>query len=198
MSPRPATAGARDRRTWPAWRESVALLALAAALAAAAWLARSPRLPLRADEVVYAQELGYPLIDPAEAVALYRDNLALIVDTRAGDEGAGAGDPGRPGDSAAAGGAAAAAGAPLRPGRERVPGALVIREATFDDDLLALHDFLTPEDRLVLHGDGNLQVLAAVAARLARRGYTNLVLMRGDLDAWRAAGGPLREADGDE
>jgi rhodanese-related sulfurtransferase len=178
MSPRTATAGARSRRAWPAWRESAALLACATALAAAVWLVRQPRLPLRADEAVYAQELGYPLIDPAAAVALYRDNLALIVDTRAA------------GGDVAAGGAAAAGGA-------RVPGALVIREATFDDDLLALHDFLTPEDKLVLHGDGNLQVLAAVAARLARRGYTNLVLMRGDLAAWRAAGGPLREADGD-
>lgn len=173
MSARTATAGASSRRAWPAWRESAALLACATALAAAVWLVREPRLPLRADEAVYAQELGYPLIDPAEAVARYRANLALIVDTRA-------------------------AGPDAAAGQARVPGALVIREATFDDDLLALHDFLTPEDQLVLHGDGNLQVLAAVAARLARRGYTDLVLMRGDLAAWRAAGGPLREANGDE
>ncbi|MDP2093102.1 MAG: TSUP family transporter, partial [Hydrogenophaga sp.] len=63
-----------------------------------------------------------------------------------------------------------------------------VRPDAFDDDLLALLDIITPEDRLVLYGDGNLAVANNVAARLGQRGYANVELLRGGLAAWREPG----------
>ncbi len=146
-----------------ALRESALLLAAALLCAAAAWAARSPRLPLRADARRYALDLEFPVLDAARALEAYRANAALFVDVRADGEH----------------------------GPEHIPGAFTLRAATFDDDLLAIHDFLTPGDPLVLYGDGNLLVSGAIAARLKSRGFSEVRLMAGDLDAWRRAGGPV-------
>jgi rhodanese-related sulfurtransferase len=72
-----------------------------------------------------------------------------------------------------------------------IPGAFFIRQDSFDNDLLAASDFIYPEDPLILYGEGNLQLVAAVAARLQERGYENLSIMAGGLAAWRKAGGSL-------
>ena len=143
--------------------EAALVLAVAAALAAASWLVRTPRLSLAADVEAYALDLGFPVVDAAGALALYDANSHLFIDTR-------------PVDPATA---------------ARIPGSLPIRLVSFDDDLIAVLDFMAPEDPLLLYGDGNLQILAAVAERLTGRGFTVLPLMRGSLPAWRAAGGPV-------
>jgi 3-mercaptopyruvate sulfurtransferase SseA len=148
------------------------LLAAAIACAGVAWAARTPRLPLRADPAIYAIDLQFPVLPPERALALYQANGALFVDARPAD---------RP-----AGGALAA---------QHVPGALTIRAATFDDDLLAVHDFIAPSDALVLYGDGNLLELSAIASRLKARGFEDVRLMAGDLAAWKRAGGPVSGGD---
>jgi len=157
-----------------ALREAGLLVALALACAAVAWAARSPRLPLRADARLYALDLKFPVLSPERALALYRANAALFVDTR----------PAAPAQPAGG----------RRP--PHVPGALTLRAATFDDDLLAVHDFISPSDPLVLYGDGNLLELSAIGSRLQARGYGGVRLMSGDLGAWRHAGGPVAEGGG--
>jgi rhodanese-related sulfurtransferase len=72
-----------------------------------------------------------------------------------------------------------------------IPGAFRVREATFDDDLLANFDFLTPSDPLVVFGDGSLAAASNVAGRLKDRGYADVVILAGGLEAWRRQGGPL-------
>jgi rhodanese-related sulfurtransferase len=72
-----------------------------------------------------------------------------------------------------------------------IPGAFRVREATFDDDLLANFDFLTPNDPLVVFGDGSLAAASNVAGRLKERGYADVVILAGGLEAWRRQGGPL-------
>jgi len=142
--------------------EAGLVLAIALVAALASWLARTPRLPLAAERAVYEFELKQPLIAAAAALAHYEAGSHLFVDTRAG----------------------LAAGAP------RIPGALILRPEQFDDDLAAIIDFIAPEDPIVLYGD-RLQAAAAVAGRLAERGYLELSLLDGGLGAWEAAGGPL-------
>ena len=79
-----------------------------------------------------------------------------------------------------------------RPGAATtIPGAFGVREETFDDDLLANFDFLTPGDPLVVFGDGSLAAASNVAGRLRDRGYTDIVILAGGLEAWRRQGGPL-------
>ncbi len=149
-----------------ACREAGALLSLAVVLATTAWVARTPRLPLRADGAVYRLDLQFPAITVAGALKLYREGDHLFVDTRDVDADATA----------------------------RVPGAFSVRQDSFADDLRAVRDFLGPADCIVLYGD-NLLAASAVASRLKERGYTDLTLMRGDLAAWRSAGGPVAHAE---
>ena len=149
--------------------EAGLVLAIALVAALASWLLRTPRLPLAAERAVYEFELKQPLIPAAAALAHYKAGSHLFVDTRTG----------------------LAAGAP------RIPGALSVRPEQFADDLAAIIDFMAPEDPIVLYGD-RLQATAAVAGRLAERGYRELSLLDGGLAAWTAAGGPLsrsREED---
>jgi len=145
----------------PLWREAPLLLGLTLVLAAGAWLARSPRLPLVADTSVYEMDLAAPVMTPAEAVTAFRANTHIFIDTRAADDG------------------------------RRIPGAMTLRPEHFDEDFRAIFDFLLPEDPLVLYGDGNLLLVGNVAQKLEARGFKDLSLLRGDLDAWAAAGGEL-------
>lgn len=146
-------------------REAGLLLLITLILTVLSWGLRPPRLPLRADVALYKLDLDFSVVTPAEAVALYDANSRIFVDTRS------------------------------RNGRtRRIPGALDIRQASFEEDLLAVFDFLTPDDPLLLFGDGNLILMSAVASRLQEKGYTDLVFMSGGLDDWAAAGGETAEA----
>ncbi len=142
-------------------REAALLLLAAAILTAGGWALRPERLPLSADPAYYELELAAPLVAAAEAMALYDAGDHLFVDTR----------PGAPATT--------------------VPGAFLVREDTFDDDLLRSFDFLSPTDPLVIFGDGDLAAASNVAGRLADRGWTDLRIMSGGLAAWAAAGGPV-------
>ena len=150
----------------PLWREAPLLLGLAVVLAAGSWFARTPRLPLIADMSLYEMDLAAPVLEPAEALAAFRDNTHIFVDTRAVDDG------------------------------RRIPGAMVLRPDSFDEDFREIYDFLVPEDALILYGDGNLMLTSNVAQQLEARGFTELSLLRGDLDAWAAAGGDLSTEGG--
>ncbi|MHB8077945.1 MAG: rhodanese-like domain-containing protein [Candidatus Krumholzibacteriia bacterium] len=144
-------------------REAQLLLGLAVLLTAAAWAVRTPRLPLRADARTYRLDLDFPVLAPAAALALYRAGEHLFIDLREGDPAV----------------------------TPHIPGAFFVRDRTFADDLLAAHDFLGPQEKVVLCGDGNLLAAAAMAARLRDRGYGDISLLEGDLAAWRRAGGPV-------
>lgn len=144
-------------------RQAVFLLLLGVALAAVRWAAWPPRLPLAADPAVYELELSAPLVEVDQARRYFDEGLHLFIDTR--EHGPGSADA--------------------------VPGAFTLRPDAFDDDLLALLDIITPEDRLVLYGDGNLAVANNVASRLGQRGYGNVELLKGGLAAWRDGGGPV-------
>ena len=148
-------------------REAALLLALALLCAGLSWALRTPRLPLRADLAAYELDLGFPLISAADAVALFRENACVPVDSRAGDQA------------------------------RRIPGSFVLRSETFDDDLREVFDFLSPADPLLVYGDGNLLVAAAVAGRLKERGFTDVRLLQGSLDAWEQAGGEVGTGDGE-
>jgi rhodanese-related sulfurtransferase len=146
-------------------RETAAILLFTLVLAALSWALRPPRLPLRADAGAYELELDASLVDAAGAVALLAANEYVLVDYRAGDAPA--------------------------PG---LPGAFRIRADRFDEDKLELFDFFAPElPPLLLVGDGNLVVAANLAERLTALGFADVTIMRGDVAAWRAAGGEVSE-----
>lgn len=147
------------------WRQAALLLALSVVATAVTWLLRSDRLPLRADPAFYELELAAPLVEAAEALRLFQAGDHLFIDTR-----------------------------PVVPGTEpTIPAAMPIRQESFDDDLLEVFDFLRPEDPLILFGDGNLNEVSNVAARLHDRGYQDLAILRGGLGAWRQAGGEITQ-----
>jgi len=137
---------------------------VAVAVTATVWLLRPDRLPLRADAGLYELDLDAPTVSVADALALYEAGDHLFVDTRPGS------------------------------GLATVPGAIPVREDSFDDDLLEAFDFLTPDAPLVLFGDGSLLRVSSVAARLKERGFEDILILTGGLAAWRAAGGEMREA----
>lgn len=146
-----------------ALREAWLLIGAALVVTGLSWLVRPDGLPLHADPAVYRMELEAPLIDVDQARAIYDEGLDLFVDTRPG----------------------------TRDERPTIPGAVPIRQESFDDDLLELFDFLVPEDHMVLFGNGDLLRVSGIAGRLKERGYGNIVIMRGGIEAWRKAGGPL-------
>ncbi|HOX25549.1 MAG TPA: rhodanese-like domain-containing protein [Candidatus Krumholzibacteria bacterium] len=148
-----------------AWRQAAWLAALAIGLAVALWIVRPDRLPLRADAETYALDLPVPQVAVAAAREFYDAGDHIFVDTRAGDPA----------------------------GRPAIPGAFVIRANSFGDDLAGVMDFIYPEDSLVLYGERSPLPVAAVAARFLERGYENVVILQGGLDAWRRGGGPLDE-----
>ncbi len=163
MDPRPGTRNTTGASLRKSLLEAGVLLAFALAATAISWALRSDRLPLRADPTFYRLELDAPLIDPAAAIELYRQGQYLFIDTRPVPE-----------DSLAS-----------------IPGALPVREQSFDDDLLAVFDFMHPEDPLILFGDGNLLTVSNISARLKARGYTHIQILRGGLRAWVQAQGPV-------
>jgi rhodanese-related sulfurtransferase len=145
------------------WREAAILLAVALLVAVASWALRDPRLPLRADPLRYEEELTVPLVKIAEAFELYEEGLHIFVDTR-----------------------------PLElEAVPHIPGALSIRSATFADDLRKVADFIYPEDPLILYGEGDVSAVAAVANRFEERGYENIQILAGGIEAWRRAGKPI-------
>lgn len=154
----------RRPRLWPvSLREAGLVLLAAVVLAAGNWLAGGERLALRADPTVYELELAVPLLEIPAALELFQQGAHLFIDTRAGDPET----------------------------RDTIAGAFVIREASFDDDLLALFDDLYPEDPVILFGNGDLVGTNNVASRLLGRGFTDVQILRGGLQGWEAAGGQL-------
>jgi rhodanese-related sulfurtransferase len=148
-------------------REAGVILLLTLICTLAAWLMRSPRLPLIAEREAYEFEIAQPLVDAATALAYYEAGSHLFVDTRQ----------------------------LAKFDQARVPGAMSVRPESFEDDLSGLIDFIYPEDPILLYGD-RLQGTAAVAGRFAERGYEDLTLLAGDFAAWREAGGPVDEPVG--
>ena len=144
-------------------RQAVLLLLLVIALTGGIWLLRSERLPLRAELAFYELDLSVPMVTAPAAVALYEEGAHLFVDTRRVEI-----------DNVT-----------------HIPGAFSVRQESFDEDLYASMDFLLPEDPVILYGDGNLQAIDAIAARLLDRGFIDLAIMNGGLASWRQAGGPL-------
>ncbi len=149
-------------------REALFLLGVSLALAVGLWLARPDRLPLQADSQAYALDLSAPLISVDEALVAYQDGSRFFVDTRAGDPS----------------------------GRASIPGSFLIREQHLLEDLEAMGDFLFPEDPLILYGAGHPLPVDAVAARLQTRGFENVVILQGGLEAWRRAGGEIAGQEG--
>ena len=136
-----------------AWREALLLLGVSLVLAAASWIVRTPRLPMKADIELYRLDLNAPVITAAEAVPLFEAGVHVFVDTRA-----------------------------EAPFLATIPGCFIIRQDTFDDDLL---------ERFVRGICGCKGDWIMVLERLKERGYTDLQVMRGDPSAFRAAGGDL-------
>jgi rhodanese-related sulfurtransferase len=156
-------------RRGAASREALFLLGLALLLAVASWVTRTQRLPLRVEARTYRLDLGFPVLSPVAALALYQAGEHLFIDLRDVDPA-------------------------LTP---HIPGSFAVREASFADDLLATHEFLGPQEKVILCGDGNLPAAAAMAARLRERGYSDISLLEGDLSAWRQAGGSVSGGKGD-
>lgn len=154
---------------WPATlREAGLVLAFALVVTAITWLVRSDGLPLVADPVTYELELAAPLTGIEEALALYDEGDYFFVDTRS-----------RTGEDF-----------------QTIPGAFLIQEGSFDDDLLEYFDIMTPEDHFILFGDGNLSQVSNIATRMKDRGYPNLFILKGGLAAWRTAGGEISHRTG--
>jgi len=152
-----------------ATREATVLLLVAIAATTVLWVVRSDVPPLRADRAVYELELPAPVVTVATARDLYAEGRHLFVDTRP--------------DAAER--------------QNGIPGAFLIGGDDFADDLAANMDFIYPEDPLILYDDGTMQTAAATAARFLERGYEDLQILQGGLEAWRRAGGPV-EGDRDE
>lgn len=146
-------------------RESLVLLGAALLLTVVSWLARPNRLPLTAASSYYDLELPAPVVDLDRAMRIYEEGSHLFIDIR----------PFELGD------------------RPYIPGAFAIRQHSFDDDLLDAGEFIYPEDPMILYGNGNLQEVAAVASRFIERGYENILIMTGGIDAWQRAGGPVTQ-----
>jgi rhodanese-related sulfurtransferase len=165
-TPNPATAQSFQ---WSVPLREAGLLLLAAAIATAvSWVLRSDGLPFTADPTGYELELAAPLTGITEALALYEEGDYFFVDTR----------PQVDGDF------------------QTIPGAFFIRAESFDDDILANFDFMTPEDHFILFGDGDLLPVSTIASRMKDRGYENLFILKGGLAAWRKAGGEISQRTG--
>ena len=144
-------------------KEIGVLLIFALAGTAASWALRTDPLPLNADSAFYQLELDAPLIEPAAAITLYDEGEYLFIETRAAQK-----------ESVAT-----------------IPGAIPVRSASFDDDLLDVFDFMQPGDPLILFGDGNMVPTSNIASRLKGRGYDNIKILRGGINAWIKAHGPI-------
>ena len=144
-------------------RELGILLLISLAVSILAWAINPDRLPLKADIASYELGVNFDLVNAVDAVQMLNDNAVVLVDIRSGEP------------------------------EIRLPGAFPVRQESFDDDFRDLFDFILPEDKLLLVGNGDLMSLSAIAERISERGYKNLVLMRGDISAWERAGGEVRK-----
>jgi rhodanese-related sulfurtransferase len=169
MSPRISTPARPADFRWSATvREAGLVLMAALVVTAISWFVRSDGLPLLADPLTYELELAAPLTGIEEALDLYDEGDFFFVDTRS-----------RTGEDF-----------------QTIPGAFLIQENSFDDDLLEYFDFMTPEDHFILFGDGNLSQVSNIATRMKDRGYPNLFILKGGLSAWRQAGGEISHRTG--
>lgn len=166
---RPTTTPPGSTRTMAArtLAEARDLVLVTLALAIVLWLVRPDRLPPAADPQIYALDLPVPLVSIPQALDLYEEGFHHFIDTRRG---------------------------PAR-GRPTIPGAFVIREAEFAEDLEAAMAFVYPEDHLVLFGESSPLAVAPVAVRFLDRGYRHVRILQGGLPAWRQAGGPLDDGE---
>jgi len=157
-----------SKATWKtSSKQAGLLLLLSLAATAILWTVRTDKLPLIADATYYQLELTAPLVEIPEALVLYEEGEHLFVDVRSNDLADG----------------------------NIIPGAFIIREASMDDDLAANIEFLFPEDKIILYGSGDLMAAANIAARLQERGFIDLVIMKGGLEAWTNADGPVSPRD---
>lgn len=147
-----------------ALRQAGALLLVSIVAASTLWALRGDRLELSADPAVYELEISVPLVEPDEALAIYDEGLRVFIDTRDDD------DTG-----------------------EIIPGSFHIRAASFEDDLWEAGEFVYPEDPVLLYGSGDLASVSLVADLLLARGFEDVLILRGGLSAWRAAGGEISE-----
>jgi len=143
--------------------EAVGLLLVAVFFGGLSWVIRTDSLAWWADPTTYEMELSAPLVDLSEALRLFDEGDYLFVDTRP-----------------------EAATADVT-----ISGAFIIREKTFDDDLLILMDDLYPEDPMVLFGNGELSGVSNITNRLQIRGYENILILRAGLHGWQKAGGDV-------
>lgn len=151
--------------------EALKVLAAAIVIGLVTWMLRPDRLPLYADPEFYTLDLPAPVVSVNTAREGFDGGLWLFVDTRpTASEGY----------------------------NDNIPGAFVIRAASFDTDLEAVLDFVFPEDTLVLYGDDSPVPVGDVAARFLARGYQDVHILRGGLPAWRRAGGPIESEVADE
>jgi len=139
------------------------LLLISLAVSMLAWAVNPDRLPLTADISSYELEINFDLVDAVDAVQMLNDNIVILVDVRSGEPAL------------------------------QLPGSFPVRQESFDNDFRDLFEFILPEDKLLLVGDGDLMILSAIAERVSERGYKNLVLMRDDISAWQQAGGEVRK-----
>jgi len=144
-------------------KELVMLLLISLAVSMLAWAVNPDRLPLNADISVYELEINFNLVNAVDAVQMLNDNAVILLDVRSGDTSL------------------------------KLPGAFPVRQESFDNDFRDLFEFILPEDKLLLVGNGDLMSVSAIAERISERGYKNLVLMRGDISAWQHAGGEVRK-----
>ena len=129
--------------------EAAGLLLVALLVSGLSWVIRSDSLTWKADPTTYEMELSAPLVDMPEALRLFDEGDYLFIDTRPG-----------------------AANADFT-----ISGAFIIREKSFDDDLLVLMDDVYPEDPMVLFGNGELSGVSNITNRLQNRGYKNLLIL---------------------
>ena len=137
------------------------------AVAVVTWIVRPDRLSLSADADFYALDLPAPLVSLDEARAVYDAGTHYFIDTR-----------------------------PDADLDDAIPGAFIVRAATFGDDLAAAMDFIYPEDPLILYGADHPVPVGDVAALFQRRGYGNVRILQGGLAAWRDAGHPTSGWEG--
>jgi len=143
-------------------RQAGILLAAVLAASVISWLVRPDRLPLQANAEFYALDLPAPLVSVDEALVAYEEGLVVFIDTR-----------------------------PEASLDDSIPGAFIVRAASFDADLGEVRDFVFPEDPLILYGTDAPVPVGDVAALFLARGHAEVRILQGGLAAWQAEGGPI-------
>ena len=142
-------------------RQTMVLLLLSILITAISWSMRPDALSWKADVTTYELELSAPLVELSEALLLFEEGDFIFIDTRR--------------DAAEV--------------TETISGAFILRETTFDDDLILMMDDVYPEDPILLFGNGELSGVSNIAARMQQRGYENVSLLRVGVIGWQKAGG---------